>query len=114
MSFFDIQGLGSAQGPARVGPTRAVSQPAQTSEAGEVDDAVEITTMPSSPPPAVLSAVANAAGAYDRLQASGQQLHFGSDPTTGGLTIELQDLSGNPLASVAPSQVLAIADGDAS
>lgn len=108
---FDIQGVGSAQGPARVGPARAV-QAASTGRAEHLDEAVDVRTMPSSPPPEVLDAVRNAAGAYDRLRASGRQVQFGVDQTTGRLSVQLQDLQGNTMSSVTPSQVLAIADGE--
>ena len=74
--------------------------------------AVTLDAIPASPPADVLSQMANAAGAQDRLAASGQALHFSLDETTGKLTTQLTDLSGNVLGSVSPSTVLDIAAGD--
>jgi hypothetical protein len=68
--------------------------------------------MPLAPPSEVMEAIANAARAYDHLQAGGHQLHFGIDPTTGRMSIQLQDLGGRELSSLKPSQVLAIASGE--
>jgi hypothetical protein len=73
--------------------------------------AVTIDAIPASPPAEVLSQMATAAGAQDRLAASGQALHFSLDETTGKLTTQLTDLSGNVLRSVSPSSVLDIAAG---
>jgi hypothetical protein len=73
---------------------------------------VTLDAIPASPPAEVLSQMATAAGAQDRLAASGQALHFSLDETTGKLTTQLTDLSGNVLGSVSPSTVLDItADG---
>jgi hypothetical protein len=59
-----------------------------------------------------LAAIGTASDAYDRLRASGRQLQFASDPSSGRLSIQLQDLGGNPISQLTPSKVLSIADGE--
>lgn len=108
---FDIQRVDPAHSSARVNAVSNVNPASPVLGADAPDDAVEVETMPLSPPPEVIHAIGVAAAAYDRLQGSGQQLHFGVDPGTGRLSAHLQDLNGTQLSSVSPSAVLAIAGG---
>lgn len=68
-------------------------------------------TIPPSPPPEVLEAIAAAAEAYDRLEASGRQLHFSADEETGQLTVQLLDLERNLIGTVPVASVLDLASG---
>jgi len=96
------------------GPTRSTPPPtrrvAPTKPAAA--KAVALDTIPASPPPEVLAAIGTASQAYDRLAASGRQLHFGIDQSSGKVVVELQDLSGNVLSTLSPSQALDIAGGE--
>jgi hypothetical protein len=67
--------------------------------------------IPASPPPEVLDAIADAAAAYDRLEASGRRMHFDLDAATRRLTLELIDADGNRLRRLTGAQVLELADG---
>ena len=87
------------------GATTAAPAPESTSVV------VTLDAIPASPPDEVLSQMATAAGAQDRLAESGQALHFSLDETTGKLTTQRTDLAGNVLGSVSPSAVLDIAAG---
>jgi hypothetical protein len=76
------------------------------SEASVTDD-----TIPASPPPEVMDAIATAMGAADRLAASGREMSFHPDPPTGKVTVAVHDLQGNLISTVSPSKVLDVADG---
>jgi hypothetical protein len=109
---FDIQGVGSPQRAAHVSAGMSGGSPSLPTPGIEAaDEAVEVNTMPLSPPPEVMAAISAAAEAYDQLEASGRQIQFTTDPATGRVNAQLQDLDGNTLSSLSPSQVLAIADG---
>jgi len=73
---------------------------------------VTVDTVPGTPPQEVFAAMLTAARAADRLAASGRALHFSTDAATG-LSVQLTDLSGTVLGTVAPSTVLSVASGDA-
>ena len=110
---FDIQGVGSPSSAAHVSAGTGGASPSLPTPGIEAaDEAVEVHTMPLSPPPEVTDAISAAADAYDRLEASGRQIQFTTDPATGRVSAQLQDLDGNPLSSLTPSQVLSIADGN--
>jgi len=75
-------------------------------------DAALNAMVPATPPPEVEAAISVAAQAYDELNATGQQLHFGETPSDGKLAVELQDLSGAPLSTISASEALRIAGGE--
>ena len=82
-----------------------------TADAAASDVAVTVHTVPASPPPEVMDAIAVAAEAPDRLAASGRELYFQVDPPTGKVSVELRDLDGTVLSTLPPSTALDIADG---
>jgi hypothetical protein len=96
-----------------VAPVARPSRPAAASPAATStsDDAVRVDTTPSVPPPEVMDQIASASAAYDRLTATGHQLHFAVDQNTRAVSIELHDTQGNVLGTLSPSQVLDVAAG---
>ena len=66
---------------------------------------------PSSPPPEVQRAIAAASNAYEVLSGAGQQVHFGLDQGARAVAVELQDLAGNSLTTLSPSDALQLAGG---
>jgi hypothetical protein len=66
--------------------------------------------IPSSPPQEVFASMLTAAQAADRLAATGRALHFSTGAGTG-LSVQLTDLAGTVLGTVAPSTVLSVASG---
>jgi hypothetical protein len=85
--------------PISTDPTHAFSESVRAARA-----------IPSSPPPEVFAAMLTAAKTADRLAAQGRALHFNIGETTG-LSVQLTDLDGTVLGTVAPSTVLSVADG---
>jgi hypothetical protein len=109
---FDIGAVQPSQGARPTSNTHSPTNRVQKEPVlSTSEDAVSVDTFPSTPPPEVSAAIAAAGQAYDELAASGQFLHFGTDPQTGQLSIELHDESGNFLSSVSPGQALEIAAG---
>ena len=88
---------------------RQASGPGAT-PATSARESVRLDTVPSSPPQEVFAAMLSAARAADRLAATGRALHFSTDATTG-LSVQLTDLDGTVLGTVAPSTVLSVAAG---
>jgi hypothetical protein len=66
--------------------------------------------IPQRPPREVLDAIERAARRYDELRAEGHELHVA--PEEGGrVTVELHDCDGQVLDTLAPSELLDIAQG---
>jgi uncharacterized FlaG/YvyC family protein len=63
------------------------------------------------PPPEVLDAVAEARDRAAELAAADRELHFGNDEETGRLVIQVRDLAGNVIRTIAPSEALAVLSG---
>ena len=63
------------------------------------------------PPAAALRDVDHAARVWALLRAEGRELHFGRDPGSGRLLIELRNLDGILLRSIAPAEAVEIASG---
>ncbi len=64
------------------------------------------------PPDELLEDMGVAAEVYERLAARGRELRFRLDPPTGRVTVEVRDLDGRLLYSIAPSRALDIASGE--
>jgi hypothetical protein len=75
-------------------------------------DAVDLDTLPISPPPEVWQEIQVAYQAANRLAASGQSLTFDVDPRTGRLIAAVHDPEGHTVRTLAPSAVLRLAAGD--
>ena len=91
---------------------RAARAPAAAPAADDDAVSVDVSAIPGSPPDEVLQAMGTAAGAYDRLAATGRHLHFASDPSTGQLSVQVTDPDGQLLGTVSASTVLGIAAGE--
>jgi hypothetical protein len=87
------------------------SAPAQDAGFGAaLDAAVNVSTLPASPPPAVLEEMHAAAGVFDELQASSRELHF-ELTGSGRVEVQVRDLDGNVLREIAPAKALEVAAG---
>jgi hypothetical protein len=77
--------------------------------------AVSSGAIPERPPAEVLDAIGAAADRHAELEAQGHQLRFvlDSDEDGGGVTVELHDLDGTLLRTLAPSEALDVATGAA-
>ncbi len=67
--------------------------------------------LPPSPPPEVRRAIEAASEAYEALNGSGRQVHFGLDQGEHAVAVELRDLAGNSLTTLSPGDALQLAGG---
>jgi hypothetical protein len=72
---------------------------------------VRVDTLPAGPPPELKAEVERASARQDELRAQGRQIHFGSDPSSGRLVIEVHDLEGNVVGTLPPSKALDVISG---
>jgi hypothetical protein len=70
---------------------------------------VRVDTIPASPPKEVISEVLAAQKAIEEMHAHGRTLHFEMD--AGRVKILLQDLDGNTLRRIPPTEALEISTG---
>jgi hypothetical protein len=105
------QGPTSSRPPLAPSSSRHLTSVSPSAPAAGSEPTVSVDTFPSSPPPEVLDQMAAAAATYESLRAQGHELHFGHDPQSGRLAIELHDRDGNAVRDVSPSEALELAGG---
>jgi hypothetical protein len=105
---FDISNVVPSQATSAATPRTGPAQPAR---APEGTDAVILDMIPPVPPAEVLQQIALAADSYDKLLQSGVHLHFETDPQTGKLSVQVQDVRGNVIGTVPAAKVLDLASG---
>jgi hypothetical protein len=69
-----------------------------------------LDSIPAAPPAEVLEQMHDAAQVADKLQSMDREVHFEPQPN-GRVVIQVRDLSGNVVRTVAPSEALEIAGG---
>ena len=108
MNASEISAIQSTSSAAFVSRSAAAAPPAASARTGE---SVTVDTMPSSPPPEVLDAIASASDSFDRLAAVDRRLHFHIEQPAGRVTVQVHDTQGNVLGTLSPSQALEVAAG---
>jgi hypothetical protein len=104
---FNIPPIGGVEGS---GPARRNASAQAAGFSASLHAAVNVSTLPASPPPSVLEDMHVAAGVADELHDLERELHFETSPG-GGVVVQVRDLDGNVIRTVAPSQALEIASG---
>ena len=90
-------------------PPRGAPAP-QADFGASLDAAVNVSTLPASPPPAVLEDMHVAAQAYQELRAQQRELHF--EVTDGGhVAVQVRDLDGNVIRTIPAAKALEVAGG---
>jgi flagellar protein FlaG len=90
-------------------PPRGAAAP-QADFGASLDAAVNVSTLPASPPPAVLEDVHAAARVYQELRSQQRELHFEVNPG-GGVAVQVRDLDGNVIRTIPARQALEVASG---
>ena len=104
---FNIPPIGG--GVERTGRASRSTPAAQASFSTSLDAAVNVSTLPASPPPAVLEDMHAAARVAADLRAQQRELHF---ETSGGrVIVQVRDLDGNVIRTIPPAHALEIASG---
>lgn len=106
---FDIGSVGGTPAAARA--ARSTRPNAAPTPAVRSTDSVTVDTIPTSPPDEVHDAIGVANQAYHTLKASGSEMRFKVNETTGKLTVEVHDGSGNLMFTVPASTALDVASG---
>jgi hypothetical protein len=104
---FDIPPVGGAE---RTGPSPRSAPPNQADFRASLEAAVNVNTLPASPPPSVLEEMHAAARVAAELRAQSRELHF-EPKGNGRVQIEVRDLEGNVIRTIAPAKALEIASG---
>ncbi|MEA2459309.1 MAG: hypothetical protein QOC95_2281 [Thermoleophilaceae bacterium] len=105
---FNIPPIGG--GVERTGPASRSTPAAQADFSASLDAAVNVSTLPASPPPAVLEDMYAAARVAADLRAQQRELHF--ETTSGGrVIVQVRDLDGNVIRTIPPAHALEIAAG---
>ena len=104
---FNIPPIGGVE---RTGtaPRSAPAQGAGFSAA--LDAAVNVSTLPASPPPSALEDMHVAARVFEELRAQQRELHFES-AGNGRVVVQVRDLEGNVIRTIPPAQALEVAAG---
>jgi flagellar protein FlaG len=75
-----------------------------------LDAAVNVSTLPASPPPAAMEEMHVAARVFEELRAQKRELHF--EPTGNGrVVVQVRDLDGNVIRTIPPAKALEVASG---
>jgi hypothetical protein len=104
---FNIPPVGGAD---RAGPTPRSAAADKAEFGASLEAAVNVNTLPASPPSSVLEDMHAAARVAAELRAQGRELHF--EPTgTGRVIVQVKDLDGNVIRTIPPARALEIAGG---
>ena len=76
----------------------------------QLDAAVNVSTLPASPPSSVLEDMHAAARVAQELRAQKRELHF-ETTSDGRVTVQVRDLDGNVIRTIPPARALEIASG---
>jgi flagellar protein FlaG len=75
-----------------------------------LDAAVNVSTLPASPPPSVLEDMHVAARVAEELHAQARELHF-ETAGNGRVIVQVRDLDGNVIRTIPPARALEVASG---
>jgi uncharacterized FlaG/YvyC family protein len=97
-------------GVERTAPAPRSEQAQGAGFSAQLDAAVNVSTLPASPPHAVLEDMHEAARVWDELRAQKRELHFETAPN-GRVIVQVRDLDGNVIRTIPPTRALEIAAG---
>ena len=99
-----------AGGVERTGSPPRSAPGAKADFGASLDAAVNLSTLPASPPPAVLEDMLAAARVADDLHAQARELHF-EVLDSGRVAVQVRDLEGNVIRTIPPAKALEVAAG---
>ena len=98
-------------GVERTGPAPRSTPTPETGFSATLDAAVNVSTLPASPPPSVLEDMHAAARVFEELRSQKRELHF--ETTEGGrVVVQVRDLDGNVIRTIPPAKALEVASGE--
>jgi hypothetical protein len=99
-----------AGGVERTGTTPRNASARKADFSASLDAAVNVSTLPASPPPVVLEDMHAAAQVAAELHAQQRELHF-ETAGNGRVIVQVRDLDGNVIRTIPPAQALEVASG---
>jgi flagellar protein FlaG len=97
-------GVERTESPPRSGPA------GKADFGASLDAAVNVSTLPASPPPAVLEDMHVAARVAEELRAQQRELHF-EVQSNGRVAVQVRDLDGNVIRTIPAARALEVAGG---
>jgi flagellar protein FlaG len=104
---FNIPPVGGVD---RAGPVPRSAPADKAGFAASLEAAVNVETLPASPPPSVLEDMHAAARVAAELRAQGRELHF-EPHAHGRVVVQVRDLDGNVIRTIPPAKALEVAAG---
>jgi flagellar protein FlaG len=104
---FNIPPVGGVE---RSGPAPRSAPAGQAGFGAELDAAVNVSTLPASPPPSVLEEMHVAGQVAAELRAQQRELHFEATDS-GRVIVQVRDLDGNVIRTIPPATALEVASG---
>ena len=94
------------------GPPPRTAPAPQAEFGAALDAAVNVSTLPASPPPAVLEDMHVAARVAEELHEQKRELHF-EVTSSGRVAVQVRDLDGNVIRTIPAAKALEVAGGAA-
>ena len=98
-------------GVERTGQAPRSTPTPETGFSATLDAAVNVSTLPASPPPSVLEEMHEAARVAEQLRAQKRELHF-ECTGNGRVIVQVRDLDGNVIRTIPPAKALEVASGE--
>jgi flagellar protein FlaG len=98
-------------GVERTGQAPRSAPTPETGFSATLDAAVNVSTLPASPPPSVLEDMHEAARVAEQLRAQKRELHF-ECTGNGRVIVQVRDLDGNVIRTIPPAKALEVASGE--
>lgn len=104
---FNIPPIGGVE---RTGPAPRGAPASPAGFDAKLGAAVNVSTLPASPPPTLLEDMQAAGRVWAELRAQKRELHF-EPKGNGRVVVEVRDLDGNVIRTIPPAKVLDVAAG---
>ena len=98
-------------GVERTGQAPRSTPTPETGFSATLDAAVNVSTLPASPPPSVLEDMHEAARVAEQLRSQKRELHF-ECTGNGRVIVQVRDLDGNVIRTIPPAKALEVASGE--
>lgn len=72
---------------------------------------VSLDTLPSTPPPEVVSQIETAGASYEKLRSEGYEVRYAHDEQSRKTTVELRDAAGVVVKTLSPAEAVELAMG---
>jgi hypothetical protein len=106
-----FQGPSGTRATPSIAAARGARGAAPSSAASESEAPVSLDTLPSSPPPEVVSQIETAGATYEKLRSEGYEVRYAHDEQSRRTTVELRDAAGIVVKTLSPAEAVELAMG---